>query len=68
MRYTLETSNTIAGSVLVGIYDTLHDAKIAAKNHRCKIRPIYNTTLDNVTAPATLADLNELLDNIEKIR
>ena len=31
MRYTIETSNTIAGSVLVGIYDTLAEAKFAAK-------------------------------------
>lgn len=64
MRYTIETSNTIAGSVLVGIYDTLAEAKIAAKSHRCKIRPIHDTSLDQITTPATLDDLKALLDNI----
>ena len=65
MRYTIETSNTIAGSVLVGIYDTLAEAKFAAKSHRCQIRPIFTASLDQITTPATLDGLQTLLDNIE---
>jgi hypothetical protein len=67
MRYTIETNNTAAGSVLAGIYDTLHEAQKAAAGHRCHIRPIYFATLEQITTPATLDDLKSLLDNAAKI-
>lgn len=63
MRYTIETSNTAAGSVLIGIYDTLTEARTAAAGHRCHIRPIYDTPLADIIAAATLDDLKALLDN-----
>ena len=63
MRYTIETNNTAAGSVLVGIYDTLHEARKAAADHRCQIKPIYFATLEQITTPATLDNLKTLLDN-----
>jgi hypothetical protein len=67
MRYTIETNNTAAGSVLTGIYDTLTEARKAAAGHRCHIRPIYFATLEQITTPATLDDLKTLLDNAAKI-
>jgi hypothetical protein len=67
MRYTIETNNTAAGSVLIGIYDTLHEAQKAAAGHRCHIRPIYFATLEQITTPATLDDLKSLLDNAAAI-
>jgi hypothetical protein len=67
MRYTIETNNTAAGSVLAGIYDTLHETRTAAAGHRCQIRPIYFASLDQITTPATLDDLKTLLDNAAEI-
>ena len=67
MRYTIETSNTAAGSVLIGIYDTLTEARKAAAGHRCHIRPIYLATLEQITTPATLDNLKSLLDNAAAI-
>jgi len=67
MRYTIETHNTAAGSVLAGIYNTLTEAQTAAAGHRCHIRPIYFASLDQITTPATLDDLKTLLDNAAEI-
>ena len=67
MRYTIETNNTAAGSVLVGIYDTLTEARTAAAGHRCHIRPIYDTPLADIIAAATLDNLKTLLDNTAAI-
>ena len=67
MRYTIETNNTAAGSVLTGIYDTLTEARKAAAGHRCHIRPIYETPLADIIAAATLDDLETLLDNTAAI-
>jgi hypothetical protein len=67
MRYTIETNNTAAGSVLTGIYDTLHEARKAAAGHRCHIRPIFDTPLADIIAAATLDNLNSLLDNAAAI-
>jgi hypothetical protein len=67
MRYTIETNNTAAGSVLTGIYDTLHEARTAAAGHRCHIRPIFDTPLADIVAAATLDNLKTLLDNTAAI-
>lgn len=67
MRYTIETNNTAAGSVLVGIYDTLHEARKVAAGHRCHIRPIFDTPLADIVAAATLDNLKTLLDNAAAI-
>jgi hypothetical protein len=67
MRYTIETHNTAAGTILAGIYDTLHEARTAAAGHRCHIRPIYFATLEQITTPATIDDLKTLLDNAAEI-
>lgn len=67
MRYTIETNNTAAGSVLIGIYDTLTEARTAAAGHRCHIRPIFDTSLADIIAAATLDDLETLLDNAAAI-
>lgn len=39
MRYTIEIQ-TAAGALLVGLFDTLEEARTAATGHRCAIRPI----------------------------
>jgi hypothetical protein len=67
MRYTIETNNTAAGSVLAGIYDTLTEARTAAAGHRCHIRPIFDTPLADIIAAASLDDLKALLDNAAAI-
>lgn len=67
MKYTIETNNTAAGGVLIGIYDTLTEARTAAAGHRCHIRPIYLETIEQITTPATLDNLKTLLDNADKI-
>jgi hypothetical protein len=67
MRYTIETNNTAAGSVLAGIYDTLTEARTAAAGHRCHIRPIFDAPLSDIIAAATLDNLETLLDNAAAI-
>jgi hypothetical protein len=67
MRYTIETNNTAAGSVLAGIYDTLTEARKAATGHHCHIRPIFDAPLADIIAAATLDNLNSLLDNAAAI-
>jgi hypothetical protein len=67
MRYTIETHNTAAGTILAGIYDTLTEARTAAAGHHCHIRPIFGTPLADIIAAATLDDLKTLLDNAAAI-
>lgn len=64
MRYTIET-DSIAGKILIGIYDTLSEAQHAAASHRCHIRPIFFATLADIITAATLDDIKTLLDKIQ---
>jgi hypothetical protein len=66
MRYTIE-ADSIAGNMLIGIYDTLSEAQHAAASHRCHIRPIFFAPLANIITAAKLDDLTALLDNAAKV-
>jgi len=64
MRYTIE-ADSIAGKMLIGIYDTLSEAQHAAASHRCHIRPIFFAPLTDMITAATLDNLKSLLDKIQ---